>query len=54
MITEDLLIIGGEYKIYIIDTNIYKLVRKIETSYSNIIGFCMLNENMLLQEIIME
>ena len=48
MITKDLLIIGGENKIFIINVNQYRIVRVIEVLKSIINGFCMLNENMFL------
>ena len=48
-IRKDLLLILGENKIYIINTNEYKLVRTIEVSEAGSInGVCMLNKNMLL------
>ena len=49
MIKKDLLLIPGYNIISIINTEQYKLVRKIEVPGSNYIcGVCMLNENMLL------
>ena len=49
LITKDLLIIGGENKMSIVDVNSYKLVRVIEEPNSGYIrGFCMLNKNMFL------
>ena len=49
MITKDLLIIGEENHISIININEYKLIRKIKVSNSSwIFGFCMLNETMFL------
>ena len=49
MIKKDLLLIPGNNIISIINTEQYKLVRKIEVPGSNwICGVCMLNENMLL------
>ena len=49
MIKKDLLLIPGYNIISIINTEQYKLVRKIEVPDSNwICGVCMLNENMLL------
>ena len=49
MIKKDLLLIPGKNIISIINTEQYKLVRKIEVPDSNYIcGVCMLNENMLL------
>ena len=49
MIRKDLLVIPGENKIFIINTNEYKLVRTIEVpGASGIYGVCMLNKNMLL------
>ena len=49
MIKKDLLLIPGENQISIINTEQYKLVRKIEVPGSNwICGVCMLNKNMLL------
>ena len=49
MIKKDLLLIPGENQISIINTEQYKLVRKIEVPGSGwICGACMLNKNMLL------
>ena len=49
MIKKDLLLIPGENQISIINTEQYKLVRKIEVPGSSwICGVCMLNKNMLL------
>ena len=48
MITKDLLVVGGENKISIININIYQLIRIIEVCNSNIFGFCSLNENAFL------
>ena len=49
MITKELLIIGEENKILIININEYKLIRKIKVSNSSwIFGFCTLNETMFL------
>ena len=48
MIKKDLLIIGGNNKIFIINVNQYRIVREIEVLKSRIFGFCMLNENMFL------
>ena len=49
MITKDLLIIGGENKISIIDVNQYKLVRIVEVKNSSWIrGFCFWNDNIFL------
>ena len=49
MIKKDLLLISGENQISIINTNQYKLVRKIEVPGSyGIRGVCMLNKNMIL------
>ena len=49
MIKKDLLLIPGYNIISIINTEQYKLVRKIEVPDSSwICGVCMLNENMLL------
>ena len=49
MIRKDLLLIPGENQISIINTNQYKLVRKIDVPGSSwICGVCMLNKNMLL------
>ena len=49
MIKKDLLLIHGENQISIINTDQYKLVRKIEVPGSSIIyGVCMLNKNMIL------
>ena len=49
MIKKDLLLIPGENQISIINTDQYKLVRKIEVQGSSwICGVCMLNKNMIL------
>ena len=49
MIKKDLLLIPGYNVMSVINTEQYKLVRKIEVPDSNYIcGVCMLNENMLL------
>ena len=49
MIKKDLLLIPGENLISIINTDEYKLIRKIEIPDSSwICGVCMLNKNMLL------
>ena len=49
MVTKDILIIGGENKITMINVNQYKIVRIIKMPDSNLIlGFCMINENMFL------
>ena len=49
MIKKDLLLIPGQNQISIINTEQYKLVRKIEVPGSSLIyGVCMLNKNMLL------
>ena len=49
MIKKDLLLIPGENQISIINTNEYKLVRKIEVpNASTISGICFLNKNMIL------
>ena len=49
MIRKDLLLIPGQNKISIINTNQYKLVRTIEVPNSGLItGVCLLNKNMLL------
>ena len=49
IISKNLLVIGGERKITIIDINKYKLVRIIEVTDSKwIFGFCMINENIFL------
>ena len=49
MIKKDLLLIPGENVISIINTNEYKLVKKIEVPGASwITGVCMLNKNMLL------
>ena len=49
MIKKDLLLIPGENQISIINTEQYKLVRKIEVQGSSwICGVCMLNKNMIL------
>ena len=48
-IKKDLLLIPGKNEISIINTEQYKLVRKIEVPGSNYIcGVCMLNDSMLL------
>ena len=49
MIKRDLLLIPGYNQISIINTDQYKLIRKIEVPGSKwICGVCMLNKNMLL------
>ena len=49
MISKDLLLIPGKYKISIININEYKLIKIIEVLDSSwICGVCMLNQNMLL------
>ena len=49
MITKDLLLIPGQNKISIINTNQYKLVRIIEVPSSSwICGVCMINKNLIL------
>ena len=49
MITEELLLVPGQYKMSIINVHQYRLVRIIEVSDSPYInGVCMLNKNMLL------
>ena len=49
MIRKDLLLIPGENKMTIINTNEYKLIKIIEAPESSwICGICMLNQNMLL------
>ena len=49
LIKKNLLIIPGQNQISIINTDKYKLIRKIEVPGSNdICGICMLNENMIL------
>ena len=49
MIKKDLLLIPGENQLSIINTNEYKLVRKIDVpNSSTITGVCLLNKNMLL------
>ena len=49
MIKRDLLLIPGNNQISIINTEQYKLVRKIEVPNSgSICGVCMLNKNILL------
>ena len=49
MITKDLLIIGGNNKISIINVNQYRVIREIEVPNSNyIFGYCKINENMFL------
>ena len=49
MITKDLLFIGGESKISIVNVNQYNIVRVIDTHGSSMINcICMLNQNVLL------
>ena len=49
MITKDLLLIGGENRIFIINVNKYELVRTVEVQNSSwIFGFCFLNDNIFL------
>ena len=49
MINKDLLVIPGKNKIAIISINTYNLIRIIDvTNSNNIVGVCMLNENILL------
>ena len=49
MINKELLLIPGEYKISIINTNKYNLLKIIKVPNScRIIGVCMMNENILL------
>ena len=49
MITDELLLIGGNNKIYIIDVNQYIIDRTIDIFDSGYInGFCLLNDNMFL------
>ena len=49
MINKELLLIPGINKISIININEYKLIRIIDAANSsNIVGICMLNENILL------
>ena len=49
MIKKDLLLIPGENRLSIINTNEYKLVRKIEVPNAGIIsGVCLINKNMIL------
>ena len=59
MIKKDLLLIPGDNHLSIINTNEYKLIRKIEVpNESKITEVCLLNKNMLLtgdfEEIIRE
>ena len=49
MITKDLLLIGGNNKLVIINVNTHNLIRTINvTNSSSIYSVCMLNNNMLL------
>ena len=49
MIKNDLLITGGQNKVYIINAIQYKIVRTVEVPNSKYInGFCMINKNMFL------
>ena len=49
MIKKDLLLIPGNNQLSIINTNEYKLVRKVEVPFSGwITGTCLMNNNMLL------
>ena len=49
LMSKELLLIPGINKISIININEYKLIRTIDiANSSNIVGICMLNENMLL------
>ena len=48
MITEDLLVIGGENIISILNVHQYKLIRVIEVYNSNFTGYCYLTENTFL------
>ena len=49
MINKDLLLIPGENQLSIINTNEYKLIRKIDVPNSDwITGICLLNKDMLL------
>ena len=49
MIRKDLLLIPGYYKLSIINTEQYQLVKEITNIYNNwVCGVCMLNKNMLL------
>ena len=49
LIGKDLLLIPGDNQLSIINTNVYKLVRKIDVpNASTITGVCLLNKNMLL------
>ena len=49
MVKKDLLLVPGNNKIFIINTEQYKLVRTIEAPNSNRIqGVCLLNKGMLL------
>ena len=49
MIRKDLLLIPGNNQISIINTNEYKLIRKIDVPNANhITGVCLLNKNILL------
>ena len=49
MIRKDLLLIPGIYKLSIINTEQYQLVKEITNIYNNwVCGVCMLNKNMFL------
>ena len=49
MIRKDLLLIPGNYRLSIINTEQYKLIKEITNIYNNwVCGVCMLNKNMLL------
>ena len=49
MVKKNLLLVPGDNKIFIINTEQYKLVRTIEAPNSNLIqGVCLLNKDMLL------
>ena len=49
MITQDLLAISAKNEIYIINVNLYNLVRKVEIPNSNWnFGFCMINKDIFL------
>ena len=49
MIRKDLLLIPGYYKLSIINTEQYQLVKEITNIYNNwVSGVCMLSKNMLL------
>ena len=49
MITKDLLTIGSEYNLFVVNVIQYRIIKKIELlNYSCISGFCMINESTFL------